>query len=69
MKREVIVERDVVVPESGEGTASNAIWAIALVIIVAMIVGAVYYSGVLKRIPGVGTQKVDVKVEAPASSR
>src|SRR5438045_6731878 len=35
--------------EDGDGgTASNAIWAVALVIIVALIVGVVYYSGILK---------------------
>ena len=69
MRKEVIVERNVVVPEeSASGTASNAIWAVALVIIVAMIVGVVYYSGILKRVPGIGTQKIDVKVSAPPSN-
>ncbi len=32
-------------------TGSNAVWAIALVVIVAIIAGAVYYSGVLKTGP------------------
>lgn len=47
----------------GEGTASNAIWAVALIIIVAMIVGVVYYSGILKT-----TQKkeIDVDISIPA---
>ena len=70
MEKEVIVERNVVVPEESDGgTASNAIWAVALVIIVAMIVGVVYYSGILKRVPGTGTQKIDVKVSAPPSGQ
>ncbi len=47
----------------GEGTASNAIWAVALIIIVALIVGVVYYSGVLTG----GTKKeVDINVTAPS---
>lgn len=64
MAKEVLVERDVV-DGGGGGTASNAIWAITLLIIVGLIVGAVYYSGILHRVPG--AQKVDVKVTAPAS--
>ena len=33
--------------DEGNGTGSNAVWAIALIIIVAIIAGVVYYSGVL----------------------
>jgi hypothetical protein len=62
MAKEVLVEREG--DGGGGGTASNAIWAITLLIIVGLIVGAVYYSGILHRVPG--TQKVDVKV-APAT--
>ena len=29
-------------------TASNAVWAIAMVIIVAIIAGTIYYSGILR---------------------
>jgi hypothetical protein len=46
----------------GEGTASNAIWAVALIIIVALIVGVVYYSGVLN---GGNKKQVDINVTAP----
>lgn len=46
-----------------ETTASNAIWAVALIIIVAIIVGAVYYSGVLQK-AGHKTE-VDVDISAP----
>lgn len=45
------------------GTASNAIWAVALIIIVAMIVGLVYYSGILK---GSSKKEVDINITAPA---
>ena len=48
--------------EDGEGAASSAVWAIALIIIVAMIVGAMYYSGFL------GSKKkteIDVNISAP----
>ena len=47
----------------GDGTGSNAIWAVAMVIIVAMIVGAVYYSGILRTSPKKG---VDINISAPA---
>lgn len=67
--KKVIVEEDVVVAHDhrgGESTASNAIWAVAMIIIVAIIAGAVYYSGILKTRPGGGTQKINVDVSAPA---
>ena len=44
----------------GESTGSNAIWAVALVIIVGLIVGAIFYSGVLTK-----KQSVDINVTAP----
>ena len=45
-------------------TGSNAVWAIALIIVVAIIAAVVYYSGVLKT----GNKKtdIDIKVTAPA---
>lgn len=46
------------------GTASNAIWAVAMIIIVALIAGAVYYSGILKT--GGKKTEVDINVTAPA---
>jgi len=48
--------------EDGNGTGSNAVWAIAFIIVVAIIAGAVYYSGILKTSP----KKVDINVTAPA---
>ena len=63
--RKVVVEEEVVVRDgdSGEGAASSAIWAVAMIIIVAMIAGAVYYSGILKKSPA--KNKVDVEVTVP----
>ncbi len=63
--RKVVVEEEVVVRDvdSGNGPANSAIWAIALIIIVALIAGAVYYSGILKTAPA--RQKVDVEVSVP----
>ncbi|MGE3465690.1 MAG: hypothetical protein AB7J13_02050 [Pyrinomonadaceae bacterium] len=49
------------------GTASNAIWAVALIIIVAMIVGAVYYSGILREADK--KTEIDVDISAPAPAR
>lgn len=63
----VVVEKEVVVAD-GEGTGSNAIWAIAFVIIVAIIAGALYYSGALRRAGVPGGDKVDVEVSVPASA-
>ena len=48
--------------DDGNGTASNAIWAVALIIIVALIVGVVYYSGILR---GGTEKKVDINGSAP----
>ena len=48
--------------EGGNGTSSNAIWAVALIIIVAMIVGVVYYSGILR---GSSKKQVDINISAP----
>ena len=47
-------------------TSSNLIWAITLIIVVAIIAGAVYYSGILteKR-----KQEVDVDINVPAANR
>ena len=63
-----IVEREVVpvVTEERESTASNFIWALAFIIVVGLIVGALYYSGFLRRITQPRTQQVDINVTAPA---
>jgi hypothetical protein len=66
------VEREVVpvVEVVRESTGSNAIWAIAFVIIVGLIVGALYYSGALRRLTGpAAPQKINVEVQAPAAAQ
>lgn len=62
----IVVEKEVVPVESGGGTASNFIWALAFIVIVGMIVGALYYSGVLRRVASPTPQKINVEVSAPA---
>lgn len=47
------------------GTGSNGVWAVALIIIVAIIAGLVYYSGILKT----GPQKKDVDINVTVPSR
>lgn len=49
------------------GTGNNLIWAVTTIIIVALIAGALYYSGFL----GGATRKqnVDVEVKVPAAVR
>jgi hypothetical protein len=46
-------------------TGTNMIWAVAMIIIVAIIAGALYYSGALRNRPT--QQKIDVEVTAPAN--
>ncbi len=48
------------------GTGNNLIWAIAMIIIVAIIAGALYYSGFLG---GTKKEKIDINVTAPSSNR
>ena len=47
----------------GDSTGSNAVWAVALIIIVALVVGVIFYSGVLTNS---GKKSVDINVTAPA---
>lgn len=46
-------------------TGSNAVWAIALIIVVAIIGAVVYYSGILKTSPK--KTEIDINVSAPAA--
>ena len=65
----IVVEKEVLVPVErggGGGTGSSAIWAVALIIIVGLIFGALYYSGALGKITSPATKKVNVEVTAPA---
>jgi hypothetical protein len=45
------------------GTGNNLIWAVTLIIVVALIAGALYYSGFLG---GTKKQQIDVEVSTPA---
>ena len=48
------------------GTGSNAVWAIALIVVVAIIGAVLYYSGVLKQ-TGPKKTDIDINVTAPAA--
>ena len=48
----------------GEGTGSSAIWAVALIIIVAIIAGLFFYSGAFRG--GSDKKEIDVDIKAPA---
>ncbi|PYJ08712.1 MAG: hypothetical protein DMF06_12095 [Verrucomicrobia bacterium] len=62
----VVVEKEVLVPEQRESAASNFFWAFALVAIVAIVIGALYYSGALRRLTSPQQpQKVNVEVSNP----
>ncbi len=50
----------------GNGTGSNLIWAITTIIVVAIIAGALYYSGFLG---GTKKEKIDINISAPAANR
>jgi hypothetical protein len=49
-----------------ESTGSNMIWAVTMIIIVAILAGAVYYSGILS---GKSKQEIDVDVKVPNVTR
>ena len=45
-------------------TGNNLIWAVTLIIVVALIAGALYYSGFLG---GTKKEKIDINVTAPSA--
>jgi hypothetical protein len=49
-----------------DSTGTNMIWAVAMIIIVAIIAGALYFSGALSGRRSEPTQKIDVEVSAPS---
>lgn len=63
MSKLVVEDEVTVVRETGGdgGTGSSAVWAIAFVVIVAIIAGVVYYSGVLKNVAP--RQKTNIEVK------
>lgn len=46
------------------GTGSNAIWAVAMIIIVAIVAGVIYVLAT-RGVPGGGDKKVDVDISVP----
>lgn len=51
----------------GNDTGNNLIWAITMIIIVALIAGAIYYSGFLSQ-TGKPDTDVDINVNPPAAT-
>lgn len=49
-----------------ESTASNFIWALALIIIVGIIMGGLYYGGVFRSLTKDKKTDVDVTITAPS---
>ena len=49
--------------DEGNSTGNNLIWAITVLIVVAIIAGALYYSGFLG---GTKKEQIDINVTAPA---
>lgn len=47
-------------------TGNNLIWAVTMIIIVAMIAGAIYYSGMFSKTK---KHEVDVEINIPAGNR
>ena len=56
----------VVTTDKKESSAVGVAWAIALVIIIAIIVGAVYYSGIGSKLLRSQEKKTDVTITVPA---
>lgn len=50
--------------DEGNSAGNNMIWAVTLIIIVAIIAGALYYSGFLG---GTKKEQIDVNVDVPAT--
>lgn len=48
----------------GEGTGASVVWALALIIIVAILAGVFFYSG---GFPGSDKKEIDVDISAPSA--
>lgn len=51
--------------DEGSGGPGAAIWAIALIVIVAIFAAVLYSSGII----GGGKKEIDVEIKAPSTSR
>ena len=52
--------------DENNSAGSNMIWAVTLIIIVAIIAGALYYSGFLG---GTKKEQIDINIDATAATR
>jgi hypothetical protein len=59
------IEQEISVMSEENNTGNNLIWAITTLIIVAIIAGALYYSGFLG---GTKKERIDINVTAPATT-
>ncbi len=50
-----------------EGVGVNIIWAITMIIVVALIAGAIYFSGILGKGAATPDKNIDVDVSLPAA--
>lgn len=50
--------------EERSSFASNFVWALAFIVVVGMIMGALYYSGFLG---GTKKEKIDINIKAPST--
>jgi hypothetical protein len=50
--------------EERSSFASNLVWAVAFIVVVGMIMGALYYSGFLG---GTKKEKIDINIKAPST--
>jgi uncharacterized protein YneF (UPF0154 family) len=55
--------------EEGKSVASNFIWALALIVIVAIIMGALYYGGFFSQRQQKQEIEVDVKLPSVSNSQ
>jgi hypothetical protein len=56
--------KEILIMAEDNSTGSNFIWAVTLIIIVAIIAGALYYSGFLG---GTKKERIDINVSAPSA--
>jgi hypothetical protein len=64
-KKQIYSKGDIKMSEENN-TGNNLIWAITTLIIVAIIAGALYYSGFLG---GTKKERIDINVTAPSTTR
>ncbi len=53
--------------EEREGIGVNIIWAITMIIVVVLIAGAIYFSGILGKGASAPDKNIDVDIKLPAA--